>query len=179
MGFIKKPTANLLLVKEMGALPARARFSTLAVEVASRLRNTCEEVDDTDKAGILTRFSKAMQSSRYDVVARAEALWSGLRGHRTPIARREAGDVPESDQEWETRGRRQVRKMEEKRDWFQKESQNKKIGNEANSSGTSWRHNNNSKDRGPPITVLYVSAIPGGEFARRLQEADLKFADLQ
>ena len=47
---------------------------------------------------------------------RVEAVWPGLRGHRNTVSRREAGDVPESDRAWETRGRRQVRKMKEKRD---------------------------------------------------------------
>ena len=46
--FYKKPTANWLLVQEMGALPARAKFSTLASEVARRLRNTSDEIEDTD-----------------------------------------------------------------------------------------------------------------------------------
>ena len=64
----------------MGALPARAKFSTLAAEVTRRLRSTSDEIEDTVKADILTVFSKAMQSSGYDVVARAEAIWAGLRG---------------------------------------------------------------------------------------------------
>ena len=104
----------------MGALPARAKFSTLAAEVTRRLRNTSDEIEDTVKAGILTVFSKAKQSSGYGVVASAEAVWAGLRGHRNTVARREAGDVPESDQAWETRGRREVRKMKGKRDWYRR-----------------------------------------------------------
>ena len=112
--FYKKPTSNWLLVQEMGALPARAKFSTLAAEVTRRLRNTSDDVEDSVKASILTTFSKAMQSSGYDVVARVEAVWAGLRDHRNTVSRREAGDVPESDRAWETRGRRQVRKMKEK-----------------------------------------------------------------
>ena len=58
----------------MGALPARAKFSTLAAEVARRLRNVSDEIEDTEKASILTKFCKAMQSSGYDTVARAEAV---------------------------------------------------------------------------------------------------------
>ena len=76
--FYKKPTANWLLVQEMGALPARAKFSTLASEVSRRLRNTCEDIPDQEAAGILTRFCKAMESSGYGPLARAEAVWSGL-----------------------------------------------------------------------------------------------------
>ena len=36
--FFQKPTANWLLVQEMGALPSRAKYSTLAAEVMRRLR---------------------------------------------------------------------------------------------------------------------------------------------
>ena len=58
--FYKKPTSNWLLVQEMGALPARAKFSTLAAEVTRRLRNTSDDVEESVKASILTTFSKAM-----------------------------------------------------------------------------------------------------------------------
>ena len=75
----------------------------------------------------------------------------------------------------ETRGRRQVRKMKEKSNWFQKVGQNQEMGN----SGTTWRHKDNKNDRGPPITTLYVPATPNGELARRLQEAEHRFADFQ
>ena len=173
--FYKKPTANWLLVQEMGALPSRAKFSTLSAEVTRRLRNSSKEIGDQEKASILTNFAKAMQSSGYGDIARAEAIWSGIKGHRNTTARREAGDIPESDQAWETRGRRQIRKMQEKSNWFQKKSKNQ--GGEVET-GTSWRHNNNKRDRGPPTTTLYVPATPDGEMARRLQEADLKFSDL-
>ena len=61
------------------------------------------------------------------MVERAEAVWAGLKGHRNTVSRREAGDVPESDRAWETRGRRQVRKMKEKGSWFQKVKQNQEM----------------------------------------------------
>ena len=72
--FYKKPTANWLLVQEMGTLPARAKYSTLVAEVARRLRNTSEEIPDIEKGGILTRFCKAMESSGYQELARADAI---------------------------------------------------------------------------------------------------------
>ena len=65
--------------------------------------------------------------------------------------------------------------MREKSSWFQKEI--KMTEREAGNTGTSWRHKD-SRDRGPPIITLYVPATPGGVLAKRLQEADLKFADL-
>ena len=119
--FFKKPTANWLLVQDMGALPTRAKFSTLAAEVSRRLRNTCEETDDDTKARILSQFSKAMQSSGYGPLARAEALWSGISGHRKIITRRNLGELQEVDRAWETRGRRQVKKLREKRTGFRRE----------------------------------------------------------
>ena len=75
--FFKKPTANWLLVQEMGALPSRAKYSTLAAEVMRRLRNTCDQIPEQETAGILTRFCKAMESSGYGPLARAEAVWAG------------------------------------------------------------------------------------------------------
>ena len=45
----------------MGALPNRAKFSTLAAEVNRRLRNTSQELDNTTKANIITMFFKAMK----------------------------------------------------------------------------------------------------------------------
>ena len=42
-------------------------------------------------------------------MARAEAIWAGINGHRT-IARRDRGELMERDQAWITRGRRQIRK---------------------------------------------------------------------
>ena len=60
--FFEKPTANWLLVQEMGALPARAKCSTLAADIVRRLRKTSDEIPDIEKGGILTRFCKAMES---------------------------------------------------------------------------------------------------------------------
>ena len=65
--------------------------------------------------------------------------------------------------------------MQEKSNWFQKKSKNQ--GGDVET-GTSWRHNNNKRDKGPPTTTLYVPATPDGEMAKRLQEADLRFSDL-
>ena len=48
---------------------------------------------------------------------------------------------------------------------------------ETGNGGISWRHQD-SKERAPPITTIYVPATPGGVLAKRVQEADLKFADL-
>ena len=98
------------------------------------------------------------------------------------LLKREAGDIPETDQAWTTRGRRQIRKLKEKSSWFQKEkssvtSEPLETGNK----GTSWRHKGKDKgnsSRPPPSTTLYVPATPGGVLAQRLQEADLKFAEL-
>ena len=146
--FFKKPTANWLLVQEMGALPARAKYSTLAAEVMRRLRNTCEQIPDQETVEILTRFSKAMESSGYGDLARAEAVWAGLKGHRNILARKAAGNIPETDRAWGTRGRRQIRKLKEKANWFQKERQiegnGEVTGNgetgETGNTGISWRH---------------------------------------
>ena len=95
--FYKKPTANWLLVQEMGALPSRAKYSTLAAEVMRRLRNTCDQIPEQETAGILTRFCKAMESSVYGPLARAEAVWAGLKGHRNIQKKRKAGEIPETD----------------------------------------------------------------------------------
>ena len=138
--FYKKPTANWLLVQEMGALPARAKYSTLASEVSRRLRNTCEDIPEQETAGILTKFCKAMESSGYGPLARAEAIWSGIKGHRNMLMRREAGDIPETDQAWTTRGRRQIRKLKEKANWFQKEKTSEiSEVKEAGDKKISWR----------------------------------------
>ena len=67
--------------------------------------------------------------------------------------------------------------MREKSNWFQKERKNEIAGKEAGNAGISWRHKDN-RDRGPPTTTLYVPATPGGVLAMRLQEVDLKFADI-
>ena len=74
--FYKKPSANWLLVQEIGALPARAKFSTLAAEVTRRLRNTSDEIEDTVKADILTVFSQTMHSSGYDGKGRGCMGWT-------------------------------------------------------------------------------------------------------
>ena len=71
----------------MGALPNRAtKFSTLFAEVNRRLRNTSQEVDISTKANIISRFSKAMESSGYQVMARAEAIWASINGHNRAVA---------------------------------------------------------------------------------------------
>ena len=155
----------------MGALPPRAKYSTLAAEVSRRLRNTCEEIPEQEKAGILTRFCKAIESSGYGPLARAEAVWSGIKGHRNVQARREAGDIPETDQAWTTRGKRQIRKKREKATWFQKEKMTEVAGavagTETGGKETSWRHKEKEKSsRSPPTTTLYVSATPVGVLAK-------------
>ena len=100
--------------------------------------------------------------------------------------------MQEVDRAWETRGRRQVRKLREKKDWFQKRRQDPDLDNNntttTTSNNTTWRYNNttaytpqvniNNKDRGPPVTTLYVPATPMGELARRLQDVDNKFCQL-
>ena len=81
----------------MGALPSRAKYSTLAAEVMRRLRNTCDQIPEQETAGILTRFCKAMESSGYGPLARAEAVWAGIKGHRNVQTKRKAGEIPETD----------------------------------------------------------------------------------
>ena len=75
----------------MGALPTRTKHSTLAAEVNRRMRNASEETEDSTKAAILSTFAKAMESSGYSTLAKAEAVWAGLSGHRKTIKKREEG----------------------------------------------------------------------------------------
>ena len=113
--FYKKPTANWLLVQEMGALPVRSKNSTLAAEVIRRMRNTSMEMEDSTKASIISTFTKAMESSGYCELARAEAVFSGLSGYRNLELRREReGGWLEMDAAWDSRGKRQFQKLKDK-----------------------------------------------------------------
>ena len=95
-------------------MPARAKFSTLAAEVSRRLRNTSDDVEDSVKANILTVFSKAMQSSGYTVLATTKAIWSGIKGHNNTLERRDKGKYLEVDKAWDSRGKKQLRKLKKK-----------------------------------------------------------------
>ena len=106
--------------------------------MARRLRNTSEEAEDAVKAAILSTFAKAMQSSGYNSLARAEALWSGLSGHRRTVRKREQGEMQEVDRAWESRGKRQRRKLKEKSNWFQKTGEKAKEETKVGETGT-WR----------------------------------------
>ena len=87
----------------------------------------------------------------------------------------------ETDQAWATRGRRQIRKLRDKKEWFQKKTEEQNLT--LNDTKNSWRHSHKTSpattaDRGPPIFKLYVPATPEGELARRLQEAEHQFSTL-
>ena len=115
-----------------------------------------------------------MESSGYEAMARAEAIWAGISGHNRTVARRERGELMETDQTWATRGRRLIRKLRDKKEWFQKQSESKEPNLTHSDNQNSWRHNyktspaTTTTDRGLPISTLHVPATPEIELARRL-----------
>ena len=119
-------------------------------------------VDHGTKAGILTTFSKAMEVSGYGETARAEAIWAGIRGHRRTLERRLEMGESEVDAAWDSRGQRQMRKLQDKGRWFQKGWMKKKEGDKEGENGGRGENGGEDGGRGGGKVSGGVGAVVGG-----------------
>ena len=126
----------------------------------------------------MTRFMTKLRASGYRRTQRWEILKSGTRRYNKMVESESRGIRRVNRPRWEGGGRRIVKKIMAKRNWFKKR---KREGTELGGDDVRTRRgiiegrNRESKDETEPETVMFIPSTPGGELLKQMREADLSY----
>ena len=174
--FFEKTMNSPFCILERSALPENTKISSLSQEVVRRMLNTSEMVRQEERNAILETFITKLRVSGYRQEQTKRIVEAGLKGYEGKLekARKSGEDIHRSSKS--TENLRYSKKLLEKSNWFKKKgkSQESEVG-KSNNPGKKKTAGNWEKQptkNSVPITVLFVPKTPGGEFAKRLKEAE-------
>ena len=92
--FYKKEVSNSLVIMKSSAMPFATKLAALSSEVLRRLRNTSRDLPWSEKADILTDFSRALMCSGWDAKHRHDFIMAGIIGYHRQLERDDSGVTP-------------------------------------------------------------------------------------
>ena len=138
----RKPMANMLLMLEKSAMPAKMKRNVLTQEVVTIRRNIHPDLPWETTAKHLNNFNQRMRLSGYDENYRYQIIKSGVEGFDKMLEKEANEGVPINKPRTYEDDQRQKKKYSKKKNWFRK---------------------------GGFDVPLFVPHTPGGELARRMR----------
>ena len=138
----RKPMANMLLMLEKSAIPAKMKRNVLTQEVVTIRRNIHPDLPWETTAKHLNNFNQRMRLSGYDENYRYQIIKSGVEGFDKMLEKEANEGVPINKPRTYEDDQRQKKKYSKKKNWFRK---------------------------GGFDVPLFVPHTPGGELARRMR----------
>ena len=135
------------------------------------MRNICRDVTDERRGEILSMYMRKLERSGYSESVRRNVALSGVRGYLRMVKEEEEGgrrvNRPRQDGEEE----RRFKKLAGKSNWFRSPAK-KAVSNRK----LNRRRMPSKRTKVKTVdTVMFVPHTPGGELAKRLQEAEDRF----
>ena len=135
-----------------------------------RMKNTSEDLPDSERVSIINEYSAQLRDSGYSVTQTRRIVSAGLTGYQRLVEKWKKGEAILHRSASEGFSARSKKKLLSPSNWFKPKKQNPAMKKKK-------RKNSNSKD--PEIvTVLFVSQTPGGSLAKQLQKVEEKIAKL-
>ena len=111
---------NKCVLMRTSAVPEQTRRSALVNEVVRRLRNCHEDVEESEVADVLSRFSQKMRNSGYCADYRRQIISAGIKAHKEQKKREEAGGRPMFRTRNFEKDKRRRTKRESRFNWWKK-----------------------------------------------------------
>ena len=168
--FFQKPVAKKKLIQRKSALGENCKVASLSQNMVRRMKNTSEDLPDSERVSIINEYSAQLRDSGYSVTQTRRIVSAGLTGYQRLVEKWKKGEAILHRSASEGFSARSKKKLLSPSNWFKPKKQNPAMKKKK-------RKNSNSKD--PEIvTVLFVSQTPGGSLAKQLQKVEEKIAKL-
>ena len=193
--YYEKPVAAKTVINQKSALSENTKMASLSQDLIRRMKNTTERLDLKHRIAIIDKYAAKILSSGYSRVQTRRIVVAGLTGYERALARHRSGIFPLRRSAKAGAKSRNRKKLLAKTSWFKdrknesspekkmttmekprKEQEKKtaqlgqvRTGKPATPSPIRGEE---AQARIPVTTVLFVEQTPGGEYARRMREAE-------
>ena len=116
----EKPMVSRLVTMERSSLPLKTKITVLAQEVVRWMRNSHRGEERNKRDERMTKFMMKLKASGYNRSQRWEILKSGTRKYKRMVEDERRGLRRVNRPRWEGGGKRLVKKLLNKKNWFKK-----------------------------------------------------------
>ena len=155
--FYQKPMAKKTVIQRKSALGKNCKIASLSQNLVRRMKNTCEDLPDSDRIQIIDEYSSQLEASGYSAAQTRKIVTAGLTGYQGLVEKVSKGETVMHRSAAEGFTSRKRKKLLSPGNWFKtrrKEESQKQRRN---------RKKKAESEEPEIITVLFVPQTPGDE----------------
>ena len=169
--FFQKAVAKKTLIQRKSALGENCKVASLSQNMVRRMKNTSEELPDTERVSIINEYCAQLEASGYSVTQTRNIVKAGLTGYQNLLEKCKKGEAVMHRSASEGFSARIKKKLLSPSNWFKPNKSKQAAKNRKNKKKT------NTTDP-EVVTVLFVSQTPGGKLSKQLQKVEERISKL-